>query len=181
MAWRLRWSFCCRFRPRDCKLSSALLARPAVDTCASLITRGDGLRGLERVVDLEGVAGLFIEIVNENGIARGSVAGSHAVVHRHGGGWIRLGGGYIRQRFEGGVADDCYLGRLVVGGIGAVGGGYYDADVIAEVTVLDSHGAVAAAGFGLLVGVEEGTCLLYTSDAADDLLCVDLGGRRIIK
>src|SRR5450756_3194214 len=26
-----------------------------------------------------------------------------------------------------------------------------------------------------------GACLLYTSDAADDLLCVDLGGRRIIK
>mgnify|MGYP007112076377 CR=1 FL=1 len=29
---------------------------------------------------------------------------------------------------------------------------------------------------GILTG-----CLLYTSDAADDLLCVDLGGRRIIK
>src|SRR5450756_2623254 len=27
----------------------------------------------------------------------------------------------------------------------------------------------------------EHNCLLYTSDAADDLLCVDLGGRRIIK
>ncbi len=27
----------------------------------------------------------------------------------------------------------------------------------------------------------DGACLLYTSDAADDLLCVDLGGRRIIK
>ena len=26
-----------------------------------------------------------------------------------------------------------------------------------------------------------GNCLLYTSDAADDLLCVDLGGGRIIK
>ena len=26
-----------------------------------------------------------------------------------------------------------------------------------------------------------GSCLLYTSDAADDLLCVDLGGRRILK
>ena len=26
-----------------------------------------------------------------------------------------------------------------------------------------------------------GICLLYTSDAADDLLCVDLGGRRITK
>ena len=25
------------------------------------------------------------------------------------------------------------------------------------------------------------TCLLYTSDAADDLLCVDLGGRGLIK
>ena len=24
-------------------------------------------------------------------------------------------------------------------------------------------------------------CLLYTSDAADDLLCVDIGGRRIVK
>ena len=28
---------------------------------------------------------------------------------------------------------------------------------------------------------EAETCLLYTSDAADDLLCVDLGSRRIIK
>eukprot|EP00657_Telonema_sp_P-1_P012086 TRINITY_DN8328_c0_g1_i1.p2 TRINITY_DN8328_c0_g1~~TRINITY_DN8328_c0_g1_i1.p2 ORF type:complete len:108 (-),score=24.62 TRINITY_DN8328_c0_g1_i1:40-363(-) len=28
---------------------------------------------------------------------------------------------------------------------------------------------------------KKSTCLLYTSDAADDLLCVDLGGRRIIK
>ena len=29
--------------------------------------------------------------------------------------------------------------------------------------------------------VSHNGCLLYTSDAADDLLCVDLGGRRIIK
>ena len=27
---------------------------------------------------------------------------------------------------------------------------------------------------------EPGSCLLYTSDAADDMQCVDLGGRRII-
>src|SRR5450756_2672117 len=33
-----------------------------------------------------------------------------------------------------------------------------------------------AGGFGQVY-----PCLLYTSDAADDLLCVDLGGRRIIK
>ena len=30
-------------------------------------------------------------------------------------------------------------------------------------------------------GLGPGNCLLYTSDAADDLLCVDLGGRRIFK
>src|SRR5428012_16723 len=30
-------------------------------------------------------------------------------------------------------------------------------------------------------GRNTASCLLYTSDAADDLLCVDLGGRRIIK
>src|SRR5659263_757659 len=34
---------------------------------------------------------------------------------------------------------------------------------------------------GLACLVNMRTCLLYTSDAADDLLCVDLGGRRIIK
>src|SRR5665809_172231 len=42
-------------------------------------------------------------------------------------------------------------------------------------------------GYPLYESVSEGytggsdCCLLYTSDAADDLLCVDLGGRRIIK
>src|SRR5665213_4550873 len=42
------------------------------------------------------------------------------------------------------------------------------------------QGAINNAGnFGATV--EVCTCLLYTSDAADDLLCVDLGGRRIIK
>ena len=32
-----------------------------------------------------------------------------------------------------------------------------------------------------MVPVGRSPCLLYTSDAADDLLCVDLGGRRILK
>ena len=35
--------------------------------------------------------------------------------------------------------------------------------------------------FGISINLSGSTCLLYTSDAADDLLCVDLGGRRIIK
>ena len=34
---------------------------------------------------------------------------------------------------------------------------------------------------GLIDEPERSICLLYTSDAADDLLCVDLGGSRIIK
>ena len=29
--------------------------------------------------------------------------------------------------------------------------------------------------------IHQKACLLYTSDAADDMQCVDLGGRRIIK
>ena len=29
--------------------------------------------------------------------------------------------------------------------------------------------------------MKDHVCLLYTSDAADDMQCVDLGGRRIIK
>ena len=55
--------------------------------------------------------------------------------------------------------------------------------VVAEATV-----GVIMVGLGRMAfhavpgGVIEGhACLLYTSDAADDLLCVDLGGRRIIK
>ena len=37
-------------------------------------------------------------------------------------------------------------------------------------------------GSALLTEIEErAVCLLYTSDAADDMQCVDLGGRRIIK
>ena len=33
----------------------------------------------------------------------------------------------------------------------------------------------------LAVPVQDGVCLLYTSDAADERSSVDLGGRRIIK
>src|SRR5680860_1884434 len=45
---------------------------------------------------------------------------------------------------------------------------------------LASHLAVRP-GPGALLHAQDKGCLLYTSDAADDLLCVDLGGRRIIK
>ena len=35
------------------------------------------------------------------------------------------------------------------------------------------------AAYARIIGVQD--CLLYTSDAGDDLLCVDLGGRRSTK
>src|SRR5665213_4033103 len=50
---------------------------------------------------------------------------------------------------------------------------------ITAVTINSSTATTAADGTYTLVVTD--TCLLYTSDAADDLLCVDLGGRRIIK
>src|SRR5665213_3585708 len=43
--------------------------------------------------------------------------------------------------------------------------------------LLSTHHILSYALFGIAV---LHICLLYTSDAADDLLCVDLGGRRII-
>ena len=50
------------------------------------------------------------------------------------------------------------------------------ADLPAYGEVLTMSGGVA----GSLAGtITSAGCLLYTSDAADDLLCVDLGGRRI--
>ncbi len=64
---------------------------------------------------------------------------------------------------EGGIRDFC-LSR----GLGDV---YKRQPVAAPALALASAPAPAAA---------PAACLLYTSDAADDLLCVDLGGRRII-
>ena len=49
---------------------------------------------------------------------------------------------------------------------------------------IDSMGIIAAAALGYRQVVFEPnacTCLLYTSDAADERSSVDLGGRRIIK
>ena len=48
-----------------------------------------------------------------------------------------------------------------------------DPEAVAEAdTIADPRFSIRHQGF---------RCLLYTSDAADDLLCVDLGGRRIHK
>src|SRR5450756_2806096 len=51
----------------------------------------------------------------------------------------------------------------------------------ADVQELGVAVRVRGALHGLAVALQAVPCLLYTSDAADDLLCVDLGGRRIIK
>src|SRR5450756_2116885 len=54
-------------------------------------------------------------------------------------------------------------------------------DAVRHITTRHEQGAAFMADvYGRLTG-RAAVCLLYTSDAADDLLCVDLGGRRIIK
>ena len=58
-------------------------------------------------------------------------------------------------------------------------GGILSLVVLVE-TLLKKKGGVVLA-LGIIGAAFFFGCLLYTSDAADDLLCVDLGGRRIIK
>src|SRR5450756_2751111 len=66
--------------------------------------------------------------------------------------------------------------------------------VLRSLQSLFEHGRLSGIGYLSILPVDQGiehtagasfapnpACLLYTSDAADDLLCVDLGGRRIIK
>ena len=54
-------------------------------------------------------------------------------------------------------------------------------DDLTYFTEMITYGNMASASMCLGVMKNVYDCLLYTSDAADDLLCVDLGGRRIIK
>src|SRR5659263_369778 len=48
--------------------------------------------------------------------------------------------------------------------------------VAVNLSAIASKGA-RPLGILMAMGLPPDTCLLYTSDAADDLLCVDLGGR----
>src|SRR5450756_3134043 len=86
----------------------------------------------------------------------------------------RLGDGFVRV---GGVVEQCE-GRepLAIGITGLSKQCLRRSDVVVLVEALLGSFAEIAARKRVC-----NTCLLYTSDAADDLLCVDLGGRRIIK
>ena len=46
---------------------------------------------------------------------------------------------------------------------------------------IQANGSLKTNTFPVPIPKGDYTCLLYTSDAADDLLCVEFGGRRIIK
>src|SRR5665213_3717771 len=61
----------------------------------------------------------------------------------------------------------------IVRGLIAILMSLYSGRTATEILAFDAEAAFARLGL-------TGACLLYTSDAADDLLCVDLGGRRII-
>src|SRR5450756_1703386 len=72
-------------------------------------------------------------------------------------------------------------GKSVPGG-GLIAGIGFVAGVRCMISANDSGidaGIIQPYGIDKTLRVQE-LCLLYTSDAADDLLCVDLGGRRII-
>ena len=52
---------------------------------------------------------------------------------------------------------------------------------LAAAALLAAPAMAQAVGEGYPADDSYQACLLYTSDAADDLLCVDLGGRRLLK
>src|SRR5450756_3155469 len=57
---------------------------------------------------------------------------------------------------------------------------YENGAAIVHIHARDPESGMPTADLDILGAIVEGiSCLLYTSDAADDLLCVDLGGRRI--
>src|SRR5659263_403266 len=76
---------------------------------------------------------------------------------------------HVRHWVDGGATDLANLALVCRRQVGQVGGAAVD-PVPDVVGVGERRWPVTAR-----------PCLLYTSDAADDLLCVDLGGRRIIK
>ena len=81
---------------------------------------------------------------------------------------------YIRRR----AIRHLEKGRVVIMAAGT-GNPYFTTDTAAALRAAEIK-ADAVIKATKVDGVYE-SCLLYTSDAADDLLCVDLGGRRIIK
>src|SRR5665213_491103 len=67
------------------------------------------------------------------------------------------------------------IGRKSIAVVGKCFADHTQAAACAQLLILNKLGH-------RLVAIDETfiPCLLYTSDAADDLLCVDLGGRRLI-
>src|SRR5659263_674873 len=75
------------------------------------------------------------------------------------------------DRVEGFLQSDLLLGAVSSSGID---------QTLVDVFIQEAQGHRLQSPGALPPG-RHTPCLLYTSDAADDLLCVDLGGRRIIQ
>src|SRR5450756_2435251 len=82
------------------------------------------------------------------------------------------------KRFPELIRDPVYRSSsfLSLGSVFSIGAGFLFWLVAARSYSVQEVGVATA----LISALNLVYCLLYTSDAADDLLCVDLGGRRII-
>jgi len=69
----------------------------------------------------------------------------------------------------------------IAGPVCETGDVFAKARPMAPVEQGDLLAIMSAGAYGAVQASNYNTCLLYTSDAADDMQCVDLGGRRIIK
>ena len=74
---------------------------------------------------------------------------------------------------------------VILAGLGIYAHEFVIAGIIAKAAlnliIFGLFGVAASIAFRHVIALTNEACLLYTSDAADDLLCVDIGGRRIIK
>src|SRR5262249_16392123 len=123
-----------------------LLTYPAVNGCAGLVARRDGFGSLQRVIDLEVIARLFVEVVNLNRDARLGIIGRHVVVHRD-----RCGRhpGIRRhvERLEDGPPDHSGLDGFLPCRLRLICRRNNHSEVVTEITVLDCYRTIATALF----------------------------------
>jgi len=135
-------------------------------------TRADILSGKTAYVKGSKISGSISTYSGDRSISQPTISGSNLITPTISNGY------YSNARFsfpKGNLLpENIKSGVNIFGVTGTVLPLSAQGVILAQATVLSYNSTTTTAR--ILI-----TCLLYTSDAADDLLCVDLGGRRIIK